>query len=408
MFENIIGHDATTTVLRDEVTADRLPRAILLSGPAYSGKLSIALELARVLACARSGDWGCECEVCLRHRDLSFPYLLLLGWRYWEAEIRAAADLLQRSQSAACYHFFVRAVRKLTRRYDGILWEGDETRLRPAAGPVGELNELLEGLTPELTEAPLEKRCAKIETQVGKLVATVKTDNVPISQIRNVERWLHLSAPESRKVVILEHAEGLQESSRNALLRLLEEPPAGVHLILLTRRPDALIPTLRSRLREYALRERSSRQQGEVLRRIFRREPEPAASLRDYFLTWQEFGAERLSAQVTRFLAAVTDRPPDGQAWVAGPPGGYAHAAGLPERLERERLLAFLEQLSEELRTQLRQGRPPVLLHAWARQVDQCVARVTTLRIQPRHALQSLGSTLRAAAGPASAAGGPT
>ncbi len=406
MFENIIGHDATISVLRDEVLADRLPRAILLSGPAYSGKLSIALELARVLACTRSGDWGCECEVCLRHRDLSFPYLLLLGWRYWEAEIRAAADLLQRSQSAACYHFFVRAVRKLTRRYDGLLWEGDETRVRPAAGAVGALNELLEGLTPELTGAALEKRCAKIETQVGKLVATVKTDNVPISQIRNVERWLHLSAPESRKVVIVEHAEGIQESSRNALLRLLEEPPAGVHLMLLTRRPDALIPTLRSRLREYALRERSSRQQGEVLRRIFRREPEPAVSLRDYFLTWQEFGAERLSAQATRFLAAVTDPPPDGQSWIAGPPGGYAHAAGLPERLERERLLAFLEQLSEELRTQLRQGRPAALLQAWAWQVDQCVARVTTLRIQPRHALQGLGSALRAAAGAAPAAGG--
>ena len=87
--------------------------------------------------------------------------------------------------------------------------------------------------------------------------------------------------------------------------------------------------------------------------------------------------------------------------WIAGPPGGYAHAAGLPERLERERLLAFLEQLSEELRTQLRQGRPPALLQSWAWQVDQCVARMTALRIQPRHALQGLGSALRAAAGPA-------
>ena len=102
---------------------------------------------------------------------------------------------------------------------------GGETRLRSAAGPVSELNELLEGLTPGLPAGALQKRCAKIETQVGKLAATVKTDNVPISQIRNVERWLHLSAPGSRKVVILEHAEGIQESSRNALLRLLEEPP---------------------------------------------------------------------------------------------------------------------------------------------------------------------------------------
>lgn len=398
MFENIIGHRITTTVLRDEVAAGRLPRAILLSGPAYSGKLSIALELARALACARAGDWGCACDPCLRHRDLSFPYLVLMGWRYWETEVRAAADLLQRSESAAACYFFIRAVRKLTRRYDRLLWEGEETRLRSAAGPVSELNELLEGLTPGLPAGALQKRCAKIETQVGKLAATVKTDNVPISQIRNVERWLHLSAPGSRKVVILEHAEGIQESSRNALLRLLEDPPAGVHLMLLARRPDALIATLRSRLREYALRERSIPQQREVLRRIFRREQEQAASLRDYFLTWQEFGAELLAGQVTRFLAAATEPPPAGQRWIAGPPGGYAHAAGLPERLERERLLAFLEHVSEELRARLRQGRTPALLQTWIWQVDQCVARVTELRIQPRHALQNLGSSLRAAA----------
>ena len=398
MFENIIGHRATTTVLRDEVAAGRLPRAILLSGPAYSGKLSIALELARVLACQQAGDWGCDCAPCQRHRDLSFPYLVMMGWRYWEVEVRAAADLLQRSAAAASHFFFVRAVRKLTRRYDRLLWEGEETRLRPAVGPVSELNELLEGLTPELTGAALEKRCAKIATQVAKLAATVKTDNIPIGQIRNVERWLHLSAPESRKVVILEHAEGIRESSRNALLRLLEEPPAAVHLILLTRRSDALIATLRSRLREYALRQRSIPQQHEVLRRVFRREQQTATSLRDYFLTWQEFGAEQLNTQVTRFLAAVTDPAPQEQGWIAGPTGGYAHAAGLPERLERERLLAFLEQLAEELRTQLRQGRTPALLQAWTRQVDQCVARVTALRIQPRHALQALGSALREAA----------
>lgn len=397
MFENIIGHPTTTTVLREEVAAGRLPRAILLSGPAYGGKLSIALELARGLTCARAGDWGCECGPCLRHRDLTFPYLVLMGWRYWEVEVRAAADLLQRSQSAAACYFFVRAVRKLTRRYDRLLWEGEETRMRPAVGPVGALNELLEGLTPELTGTALEKRCEKIQAQVGKLAATVKTDNVPISQIRNVERWLHLSAAESRKVVILEHAEGFQESSRNALLRLLEDPPAGVHLILLARRPDALIATLRSRLREYALRERSLPQQREVLRRIFRREEQNDASLRDYFLIWQDFGAEILSEQAARFLAAVTE-PPAGESWVAGPPGGYAHAAGLPERLERERLLAFLEQLAEELRVRLRGDRPPAMLHAWAWQVDQCVARVTMLRLQPRHALQSLGSALRAAA----------
>ena len=399
MFENIIGHAAVTGVLKAELASGRLPRALLLSGPAYGGKLSVALELARALSCRRGGAWGCTCAPCTSQRDLSYPYLILLGWRYWLAEIRAGADLLRRSSSPAAYFFFVRAVRKLTRRYDRILWEGDEARLRPALGPVTELHELLEGFTPELTGAALAGRCDKIEAQAARLVATIKTDNVPISQIRNVERWLHLAGPEGRKVVLIEHADGLGESSRNALLRLLEEPPPDTYVVLLARRADALIPTLRSRLREYALRERSRAHQHEVLARIFRTEQPAGGTLRGFFLSWGEVDAGELREQVARFLAAATAPHDDRDGWVAGPPGGYAEAAGLPQRVERERLLVFLDELAEQLRAHLRGGGPPALLQGWARQVDQCAARVAALRIQPRHALQSLGSTLRRGAG---------
>ena len=399
MFENIIGHAAVTGVLRAELASGRLPRALLLSGPAYCGKLSVALELARGLSCRRSGAWGCTCEPCVRHRDLSYPYLVLMGWRYWLAEIRAGADLLSRSTSPAAYFFFVRAVRKLTRRYDRILWEGDEARLRPALGPVTGLHELLEGLTPESAGAALAGRCDKIEAQAARLAATVKTDNVPISQVRNVERWLHLAGPEGRKVVLIEHADGLGESSRNALLRLLEEPPPDTYVVLLARRADALIPTLRSRLREYALRERSLAQQREVLARIFRTEEQAPDTLRGFFLSWGEVDAGELREQVERFLAAATATDGDRDGWVAGPPGGYAEAAGLPQRVERERLLVFLDELAAQLRARLRGGGSPALLQGWARQVDQCAARVAALRIQPRHALQSLGSALRRSAG---------
>ena len=392
-----------TGVLRAELAAGRLPRALLLSGPAYGGKLSVALELARALSCRQDGAWGCTCAPCVSQRDLSYPYLVMLGWRYWLAEIRAGADLLRRSNAPAAYFFFVRAVRKLTRRYDRIIWEGDEARLRPALGPVTELNELLEGLTPALTGTALAGRCTKIEAQAAKLAATVKTDNVPISQIRNVERWLHLAGPEGRKVVLVEHAEGLGESSRNALLRLLEEPPPDTCVILLARRSDALIPTLRSRLREYALRERSAAQQNEVLARIFRQEQhegqdEYGRTLRGFFQSWGDVDVQQLRDQVDRFLAAATGSGDD-DGWVAGPPGGYGEASGLPERVDRERLLAFLDELTEQLRARLRGGGPPALLQAWAGQVDQCAARVAALRIQPRHALQSLGGALRRTAG---------
>lgn len=46
---------------------------------------------------------------------------------------------------------------------------------------------------------------------------------------------------------VLEHADTLNRSSANKLLKILEEPPRGYHFILLTPNEDALLPTIISR-----------------------------------------------------------------------------------------------------------------------------------------------------------------
>jgi DNA polymerase-3 subunit delta' len=48
-------------------------------------------------------------------------------------------------------------------------------------------------------------------------------------------------------VFIVRGAEDLTASAANALLKTLEEPPSGLHFILLTSRPQALLDTIRSR-----------------------------------------------------------------------------------------------------------------------------------------------------------------
>lgn len=50
-----------------------------------------------------------------------------------------------------------------------------------------------------------------------------------------------------RRVFILCHAERMQASAQNALLKVFEEPPAGVYIFLLTESRRALLPTVRSR-----------------------------------------------------------------------------------------------------------------------------------------------------------------
>ena len=68
MFENIIGQQGTVETLRAELTRGSYPRSALFFGPSYSGKLSAALEAARVLTC-QAGTGGMD----LRLRLLSKP-----------------------------------------------------------------------------------------------------------------------------------------------------------------------------------------------------------------------------------------------------------------------------------------------------------------------------------------------
>ncbi|MGA0839282.1 MAG: hypothetical protein ACO3Z6_09610 [Pseudomonadales bacterium] len=56
-----------------------------------------------------------------------------------------------------------------------------------------------------------------------------------------------------RKVIVLEQAHAMNRNAANALLKTLEEPPAGVHLLLLTSRPGQLLATVRSRCQRLVL-----------------------------------------------------------------------------------------------------------------------------------------------------------
>ena len=309
MFENIIGQKATVETLRRELAAGRLPAAILLSGPRYSGKLSAALEIARVLTCGQRGEWSCDCPSCRRQRLLLHPATLLAGWRYFEADIAAAADCLRRVGKAPARYLFIRAVRKLTRRFDPPLWEGEENRLKPAAGSLAQVEEALDGLAPEAAEEPpdLERRLEVVLAGCRQLARALPPQNIPLGLLRRAVSWLHLTAPGpgARRILILESVEGMLESSSNSLLKTLEQPPGDAYLILTTARRAALAPTVLSRLRTYPFAERGPADTAEVLSRIFRETDRQYASLRDYFLAWQEVDPRELESLAGRFAGAA-------------------------------------------------------------------------------------------------------
>ncbi len=113
MFENVLGQPVIE-LLSDELEQSKVPPALLFAGPEASGKLTAALETARILSCTKNGNWTCVCESCKRHKDLSASDLLILGTRDAVLETKAAAHALCTAKTAAARYLFIRAVRKLT------------------------------------------------------------------------------------------------------------------------------------------------------------------------------------------------------------------------------------------------------------------------------------------------------
>ena len=71
---------------------------------------------------------------------------------------------------------------------------------------------------------------------------------IRVKPIRELEREANFRPFEgAARVFIIEDADYMNESSSNALLKVLEEPPATSHLILTTTNATALLPTIRSR-----------------------------------------------------------------------------------------------------------------------------------------------------------------
>jgi DNA polymerase-3 subunit delta' len=79
--------------------------------------------------------------------------------------------------------------------------------------------------------------------------------SIKIDQVRDaVDRTGYRPFEGKRRVVIVDDADALAAAAQNALLKTLEEPAASSVFILVTSRPDVLLPTVRSRCLHLAFR----------------------------------------------------------------------------------------------------------------------------------------------------------
>ena len=316
MYENVLFQNAVPLLERD-IKSGRLPRAILFSGGECCGKLTTALETARVISCAASsrgkpfGQWNCSCPSCQKHRALVSQNLMLLGPRDCTLEIKAAKKAFASSCALGDSHvnatrfLFLRSVRKLEARFSPILFAGSD-KLSKIAALTSEIDELMEELDVEheLPEAKkVDELAQKISDACQKLEGDFLYDSIPILQIRNLSEWAHIGAAEGKKAIIIERAERMPEGARNALLKILEEPPEETLFILTTRARNAVMPTILSRVRTYNFSSRNLEQSKEIIDRVFHDGAE--CEIKNYLETFLPVTPEAVSQVAKNFLAEI-------------------------------------------------------------------------------------------------------
>ena len=316
MFENLVNQE-TGKLIKQDIQKGVLPGAILFSGPEASGKLTAALETARILSCHNKpqGKWICECPSCLQHKALVCSNLLLMGPRDCSLEISAAkktfldAYKINAQHIVGARYLFLRSIRKLTLRFSGILWAGD-TNLNKIGVLIEEINENLEQLDfpHELPSyEDVQKICDETEKLCLKLEDDYLYDSIPVNQVRNMEEWAHIKSEEGRKTVIIENADRMQQSVRNALLKILEEPPADCVFILLSSKRNAIMETILSRVRTYNFLSRTVEQQREVIERVFHN-LDFSGSIFDYLLTYLPVPPSEIKIQSRAFYDSISTR----------------------------------------------------------------------------------------------------
>jgi DNA polymerase-3 subunit delta' len=95
--------------------------------------------------------------------------------------------------------------------------------------------------------------CRKLAAGSHPDLHTLEPDGqfIKIDQIRSLQRELAYRPYEApRKACIIDGADRLNQSSGNALLKTLEEPPGNALLILLATTVDNVLPTIRSRCQQ--------------------------------------------------------------------------------------------------------------------------------------------------------------
>jgi len=89
---------------------------------------------------------------------------------------------------------------------------------------------------------------------------------ITVEEVRNLKSFFTLSSADGGwRIAIVDAADEMNTSAENALLKVLEEPPAKTVILLISHQPARLLPTIRSRCRELRCNTLTSDALGQVM-----------------------------------------------------------------------------------------------------------------------------------------------
>jgi DNA polymerase III subunit delta' len=191
-FDQFVGNAATVRHLREAIAVERMPPALILAGPRGAGKYTLSIMLAQTMACLEHPvtnglpDFCGVCRNCTR-----IAQALPLADRVNEA-IAAREDLRE-----------------------------------------------------------VDKKDTRIIIQTHPDVVVIPPDPpqllIKMGQVRNVVQHIYRLPSDAPRAVYIFTSTAFMKEAANSLLKILEEPPAYAHIVLLAENPGELLPTIRSR-----------------------------------------------------------------------------------------------------------------------------------------------------------------
>jgi DNA polymerase-3 subunit gamma/tau len=255
----------------------------------------------------------------------------------------------------------------------------------------------LDPLNPTEPEAIL-KAAKKTYDESMKLV-TALPPGLPIFMVRNAAAWSRLSSVSRGKTLIIEHADNMLDASRNALLKLLEEPPESLTIILTTERKGAMLETILSRLRPFHFTARDARTSAEIISRIFGDKAEAGADLASYLSSFTALSDADGEASATAFLNARLCARRELSPGLPDPDKVFAKGTGSAVDLkdilaDRESFQKFLLSLSRGLSRLLRAepGNPELLAlsGSWNAFIADAATQAGTYNLSPDNVMRNL------------------